>query len=60
MPIITIENAGELTIEQKQKLAEQLTKSVVEITGKPSNYVYTKIVEIPKENFAIGGNLLKS
>lgn len=60
MPIITIENAGELTIEQKQKLAEEITKTVVDITGKPSNYVYTKIIEIPRENFAIGGKLLKS
>lgn len=58
MPIVTVENAGELTKEQKNKLHEQLTKIVVEITGKPAQYVYTKVVEVPRENFGVGGNSL--
>ncbi|MCD4818524.1 MAG: 4-oxalocrotonate tautomerase family protein [Candidatus Cloacimonetes bacterium] len=59
MPIITIENAGELTIEQKNQLIRRLTDAVSEITKKPEHYIYVKIVEIPRENFGIGGKSLK-
>lgn len=58
MPIITVENAGELSKEQKEKLIAQLTESVVEITGKPAQYVYTKIIEHDRENFGVGGKSL--
>ena len=58
MPIVTIENVGELTKEQKEQLAEKVTKLVVEVTGKPSKYVYVRIDEIPRENFAMDGKLL--
>ncbi len=58
MPIITIENVGELTKEQKEQLVEKVTKLVVDVTGKPSQYVYVRIDEIPRENFAMDGKLL--
>jgi 4-oxalocrotonate tautomerase len=58
MPIITVENAGKLSREQKTKLIEKLTKVVVEETGKPAQYVYVKIEEVPVENFGIGGKSL--
>ncbi len=58
MPIVTVENAGNLSKEQKEKLIAQLTHAVVEITDKPAQYVYVKIDEVPRENFGIGGKSL--
>ena len=58
MPFITIENAGTLTKEQKEELIEKVTKAIVEVTGKPKHYIYIRIDEVPRENFAIDGKLL--
>ena len=58
MPIVTLENAGTLTVEQKKELIEKLTETVVEITGKPAQYVYVRIDEVPRENFGVGGEPL--
>ncbi|HPR18213.1 MAG TPA: 4-oxalocrotonate tautomerase family protein [Candidatus Cloacimonadota bacterium] len=59
MPIVTLENAGKLTIEQKRELIKRLTEVVVDVTGKPANYVYIRIDEIPESNFGIGGESLE-
>lgn len=58
MPIVTLENAGELSAEQKRQLIERLTAVVVEVTGKPSQYVYVRLDEVPRENFGIAGKSL--
>ncbi|PID29995.1 MAG: hypothetical protein CSB55_00450 [Candidatus Cloacimonadota bacterium] len=59
MPILTLENAGKLTKEQKDQLIEEMTDIVAKLTGKPKNYVYVMIKEIDRENFGIGGKALK-
>ena len=59
MPIITLENAGTLSEEQKKELIKRFTNAVVEITGKPANYVYVRIDEVPRTNFGIGGKSLE-
>ncbi len=58
MPIITLENAGELSKEQKQLLIKRLTEIVAEITEKNEKYIYVRIDEVPRENFGIGGKSL--
>ena len=58
MPIITLENAGELSKEQKQLLIKRLTEVVAEITEKNEKYIYVRIDEFPRENFGIGGKSL--
>ena len=58
MPIITLENAGELSKEQKQLLIKRLTEVAAEITGKNEKYFYVRIDEVPRENFGIGGKSL--
>ncbi|MCD6329162.1 MAG: 4-oxalocrotonate tautomerase family protein [Candidatus Cloacimonetes bacterium] len=58
MPIITLENAGELSNEQKQLLIKRLTEVVAEITKKNEKYIYVRIDEVPRENFGIGGKSL--
>ncbi|MBN2017848.1 MAG: 4-oxalocrotonate tautomerase family protein [Candidatus Cloacimonetes bacterium] len=58
MPIITLENADELSKEKKQLLIKRLTEVVSEITGKNEKYIYVRIDEVPRENFGIGGKSL--
>ncbi|MCK4311536.1 MAG: 4-oxalocrotonate tautomerase family protein [Candidatus Cloacimonetes bacterium] len=58
MPIVTLENAGTLTAEQKIELIRKLTDVVVEITHKPESAVYVRIDEVPRENFGVGGKSL--
>ncbi len=58
MPIITLQNAGELTKKKKELLIKRLTEVAAEITGKPEKYFYVRIDEVPRENFGIGGKSL--
>lgn len=58
MPIITMENAGELTQTQKKELIAKFTEAVVEVTKKPASAVYVRIDEVPRTNFGIGGKPL--
>jgi 4-oxalocrotonate tautomerase len=58
MPIVTLENAGTLTGEQKNQLIKKLTDVVVEVTNKPAAAVYVRIDEVPIENFGVGGKQL--
>ncbi len=58
MPIVTLENAGSLTKDQKVELIKKLTETVVEVTNKPAQYVYVKIEEVNRENFGVGGEAL--
>jgi len=58
MPIITLENAGSLSAEQKEQLIKKLTDVIVDVTGKPAAAVYVRIDEVPRENFGVGGKSL--
>jgi len=58
LPIITLENVGELSKEQKQLLIKRLTVVTAQITGKNEKYIYVRIDEVPRENFGIGGKSL--
>lgn len=58
MPIVTLENAGPLTTDQKKRLIKQLTHVVVDITGKSPASIYVRIDEVPRDNFGVGGEPL--
>ena len=58
MPIITVENVGELSKDKKQQIIEKMTAVVVEVTGKPASSVYVRIDEVKGENFGVGGRPL--
>ncbi len=57
MPVITVE-AGQLSKEQKEKLAKELTKTASEIMGLPEQAFFTFLKENPYDNVAVGGTLL--
>lgn len=58
MPIIHVQNAGSLSREQTNALIEKLTAVIVEVTGKSAQSVYTRIEEVPRESFGVGGKPL--
>ena len=58
MPVVHIANAGPLDIEQRRRLARDITELLHQVTGKPHSSVYCRIDEVPRENFAVGGTLL--
>jgi len=51
MPHIKIKIYPDVTEEQKQQLAEAITKQVTEITGKPEMVVSIDIVEVAEEKW---------
>ncbi|MDP2761823.1 MAG: 4-oxalocrotonate tautomerase family protein [Sideroxyarcus sp.] len=58
MPYVNIRIAGELSREQKAKIAAEITDTLERIALKPGSYTYIAFDELPEENWAIGGKLL--
>ena len=57
MPVITLE-AGQLTKEQKEKLALELTETASRIMGVPAKEFIALIRENAPDNVGVGGVLL--
>jgi 4-oxalocrotonate tautomerase len=58
MPYVNVKIAGTLTNEQKREIARQVTQTMQEVAGKPPQYTYVVIEEVPRSDWAIGGELL--
>lgn len=57
MPVITVE-AASLDMEQKRRLASELTDVAARIFGMPEETIYVFLKENPLENIGVGGRLL--
>lgn len=57
MPTYHIEMMEGRTIEQKRKLAEEITRVTVEVLGSQPESVDILIIDVKKENWATGGKL---
>ena len=57
MPVITVE-AASLDMEQKRRLASELTDVAARILGMPEETIYVFLKENPLENISVGGRLL--
>ncbi len=57
MPIVKIEWFPGRTAEQKARLAEAITRAMVEICNAPPDQVWITFHEESKENWAFGGKL---
>ena len=55
MPYVNVRLAGEVTEEQKTALCKKITDVITEVTGKPAQYTYVVLEEVPRENWSIGG-----
>jgi 4-oxalocrotonate tautomerase len=58
MPVVSIKLAGNLTRDQKKKIAEEITETLERHALKPKRYTYISFEELADENWAIGGQLL--
>ncbi len=59
MPYVNIRVAGTLTKEQKTKICQGVTDVISETANKPKSTILIFIDEVPHENIASGGELLK-
>lgn len=57
MPVITVE-AASLDMEQKRRLASELTSVAASILRMPEETIYVFLKENPLENIGVGGRLL--
>lgn len=57
MPLIQITMLEGRTVEQKRKIVEQITKTMVEVAVTKREAVTITIVDVPPTNFASGGIL---
>ncbi|HNV88043.1 MAG TPA: 4-oxalocrotonate tautomerase family protein [Methylotenera sp.] len=58
MPYVNIKLAGEVTREQKAKIAKEITETLERVANKPKSYTYITFEEVAYEDWAIGGQLL--
>lgn len=58
MPYVHVRVAGELTLEQKKLISQQMTEVLSEVASKPPSVTYVVIEEIKRDNWAVGGKLL--
>ncbi len=60
MPYVNIRIAGQLSREQKEVIAKEITDTLERVAHKPASYTYIAFDELPEENWAIAGTLLDS
>jgi 4-oxalocrotonate tautomerase len=58
VPYVHVRVAGELTRDQRAKIAEEITETLARVTNKPPSYTYVTIEEVAFENWAVAGRLL--
>jgi len=57
VPIYRVEMLEGRTVEQKKKLAEEITRISVEVLGGSPDSVHVLITDVTRENWATGGRL---
>lgn len=57
MPILTVELFAGRTVEKKRELAKALTDAYVGVLGGNPKGITIILQDVPKENWAIGGEL---
>ena len=57
MPIVNLKVLGTLTDDQKRELVARFTRDLQEVAGKPPEYTYVVIEEVPDTNWGHQGRL---
>lgn len=57
MPVVTIRMATGRSLEQKRRLAAEVTRAIAETLDLPSELVSLQIEEFDRSNWATGGEL---
>ena len=55
MPIVNLQVLGTLTDDQKRELVERFTRDLQEVAGKPPEYTYVVIQEVPATDWGHQG-----
>ncbi|MDN7024976.1 4-oxalocrotonate tautomerase [Methanoculleus sp. FWC-SCC1] len=58
MPVVTIQMSKGKTLEQKRRLAEEITATITSTLGVSPDWVTILIEELDRENIAKSGKLL--
>lgn len=58
MPYISVRVAGELSREQKENIAAQISQTMHDVCRKPKESCYIVFDEVARENWAKGEDLL--
>ncbi|MGE4294922.1 MAG: 4-oxalocrotonate tautomerase family protein [Campylobacterales bacterium] len=58
MPYISIRVAGELTIDQRRQIADEVSETMLKVAGKPKAACYIVFDEVPRTHWAKGENIL--
>ena len=58
MPYISLRVAGEVSKDQKQKIAKEFSDTLFRVLGKPKEAIYLVIDEVSRKNWAKGENFL--
>jgi 4-oxalocrotonate tautomerase len=58
MPFINVKVAGELTMEQKREIADQMSETMLKVCGKPKPSCYIVFDEVSRDNWAKGEDIL--
>ena len=59
MPYVNIRVAGTLDKQQKEQICEGVTEVIAKVANKPKESILIFIDEVPHENIAAAGKLLK-
>ncbi len=57
MPYVNVKVLGTLTDAQKSELVRRITTDLLEVAGKPPEYTYVVIEEVPPNNWGHRGKL---
>lgn len=57
MPVVIVKMLEGRTLEQKKQLAADMTDAFVKI-GVPAQAVYVVLDDVPRQNWAVGGQLM--
>lgn len=60
MPYVNIRVAGALDKQQKEQICNGVTEVIARVANKPKDSILIFIDEVPHENIASGGTLLKN
>ena len=58
MPYVNVRIAGTPSAEQRKQIAAEVTGTLERIVLNPKSSIYIAFDELPRENWAVGGELL--
>ena len=58
MPYVNVRLVGKLTKDQKQKIAQEISETLLKVANKPKSATYIAFDEVAGENWAVGDKLL--